>query len=276
MDKTFDAFVPSTGPALIAISNLTAAYVPFTTLQAIPINSTAHAASFAYAKRLTPPSVFGHLLRCFYFGLAFLYTGFPSNTPGVAQIGFEELATRFFHTTLLHDLGWSTLPEALNHPAHAMTFELHEAIMAYDHLHAVAPELDAHQVGDIAQSIVLHTSGDYWQQGNSSANQILMFLTAFFDVGGYDGLDLEVLNFTGLWNPQTVQEIEAAYPRGNFSDGAAGAFEREFTDKPNCLLSHFPGGLAGLDADLLVGPIVPVKSTNVRRVSRDPHLHYAN
>jgi hypothetical protein len=63
-----------------------------------------------------------------------------------------------------------------------MTFELHGAIMAYEHLHIAAPSLDPFQVGDIVESIVLHTS--QWPSGNSSANQILMFLSAVFDVGG--------------------------------------------------------------------------------------------
>jgi hypothetical protein len=79
-------------------------------------------------------------------------------------------------------LGWSNNTEVVTHPAHAMTFELHGAIMAYEHLHIAAPSLDPFQVGDIVESIVLHTS--QWPSGNSSANQILMFLSAVFDVGG--------------------------------------------------------------------------------------------
>jgi hypothetical protein len=54
--------------------------------------------------------------------------------------------------------------------------------MTYKHLHAAAPSLDPHQVGDIVQSIVLHTSA--WVSGNSSANQILLAISAGFDAGG--------------------------------------------------------------------------------------------
>ncbi|KAJ7734747.1 hypothetical protein DFH07DRAFT_118031 [Mycena maculata] len=241
-NKTFDAYVPSTGPEFLAISNLTADYVPFETLRAVPISSAAHAATFAYAKRLTPPSVFGHVIRCFYFALALLYTGFPSGTPGVPQIGFDELTSRLYHTTLLHDLGLSNTTEALENPAHAMTFELHGGFMAYEHLHAAAPTLDAYQVSDIVESIVLHTS--VWASGNSSANQILMFLSALFDIGGYNGTELAGLNYTLLWNPKTVADIESAYPRADFYDGARAAFETEFSEKPNCLLSHYPGGVS--------------------------------
>ncbi|KAJ7733796.1 hypothetical protein B0H16DRAFT_1696021 [Mycena metata] len=256
--QLFDAFVPSNGPAFLAASNITPAY----------------AASFAYAKKLTPPGVFGHVIRCFYFALALLYTGFPSGTPGVAQIGFEELALRLYHTTLLHDLGLSNATMALTHPAHAMTFELHGAFMAYEHLHAAAPNLDPFQVGDIVESIVLHTS--QWSSGNSSANQILMALSALFDVGGFNGTGIVGLDFKQLFDPRTVAEIEQAYPRGDFYEAGITAFDREFTEKPNCLLGHYPGGLDALSKDLRVGPIVPGDSRrrNVVAPKRDPHLHY--
>ncbi|KAF8201286.1 hypothetical protein K438DRAFT_2015622 [Mycena galopus ATCC 62051] len=271
--STFDAYVPSNGPDFLALSNIKPVYVPFETLNAVPIDPAAHAASFAYAQRLTPPAVFVHVLRCFYFALALLYTGFPSGTPGVAQIGFEELSMRLYHTTLLHDLGWSNSTEVLDNRAHAMSFELHGAFMAYEHLHAAAPTLDAYQVGDIVQSIVLHTS--QWPSGNSSATQILMSLSALFDVGGYNGTGLVGLDFNLLWHPKTIEEIEKAYPRGDFYQEGLAAFDREFVQKPNCLLSHYPGGLNALVKDLRVGPIVPENSSysNVRSLE-DPHLHH--
>ncbi|KAJ6476473.1 hypothetical protein C8R47DRAFT_1323601 [Mycena vitilis] len=267
--STFDAYVSSNGPDFFALSNITAGYVPFTTLRAIPTNTTAEFASFTYAQRLTPPAVFLHVLRTFYFALALLYTGFPSGTPGVPQIAFNELTLRLWHTTVLHDLGWSNSTEVLTHPAHAMTFELHGAIMAYEHLHTAAPALDAFQVGDIVESIVLHTS--QWPSGNSSANQILMSLSALFDIGGYNGTGLVGLDFNSLWNPRTVAEIEKAYPRDGFYAEGLGALDREFTLKPNCLVSHYPGGIAALTKDFRVGPIVPVSSQEARALE-DPHL----
>ncbi|KAF7377527.1 hypothetical protein MSAN_00174800 [Mycena sanguinolenta] len=268
--STFDAYVPSNGLDFLAVSNITPTYVPFETLSAVPIDAAAKAASFAYAKRITPPATFLHVIRCFYFALALLYTGFPSGTPGVAQIGFEELTLRLYHTTLLHDLAWSNATEVLNNPAHGMTFELHGAFMAYEHLHAAAPNLDPYQVGDIVQSIVLHTS--QWSSGNSSANQMLMFLSALFDVGGYNGTALAGTNFTSLWHPKTVEEIENAYPRGDFYQEGSAFFDREFVQMPNCLVSHYPGGIDALLKDLRVGPIVPVGSNYTARGLKDPHL----
>ncbi|KAJ6549230.1 hypothetical protein DFH09DRAFT_1320220 [Mycena vulgaris] len=164
----------------------------FTLRVVVPLDA-AHAASFEYAKRITPAFGFTHVLRCLYFALAILYNGFPSGTTGVAQISFEELNTRLAHTILLHDLCWSTIPEGLTHHAHAMTFELHRGIMAYEHLLAATPDLDAQQLGDI----------------------VLMYVSAFFDVFGWDALGPG--SFDLLLNRTTEQEIEREYPRGNSS-----------------------------------------------------------
>ncbi|KAJ7347459.1 hypothetical protein DFH08DRAFT_936927 [Mycena albidolilacea] len=253
--KTFDAYVPSNGADFLGLSTFQAEYVPFATLQAVTVSPAAD--SFAYTKKLAPPGVFAHVLRCFYFSLALLHTGFPSGTPGVPQIGFEELSLRVYHTSLLHDLAFSNNTEVLAHPAHAMTFELQGAIMTYEHLHAAAPSLDPHQVGDIVQSIVLHTSA--WASGNSSTNQILLAISAGFDAGGFNGTG--IIDYTRLWNPKTVAEIEKAYPYGDAHTEVAGLITSEVTQKPNCLFSHIPGGFMKLDGllnNLRVGPIVPV------------------
>jgi hypothetical protein len=169
--------------------------------------------------------VFVHVLRTFYFALSLLYNGFPSGTLGVPQIAFPELSLRLYHTSLLHDLGWTNTTEGLEHPAHAMTFELHGAFMTYEHLHAVAPTFDAERVGDIVQSIVLHTSN--WTMGNSSATAQLVSLSVNFDIGGYDSLGPDGIDFNRLFNRSTVEEIEKAFPRGDFYDQGAAAIERE-------------------------------------------------
>ncbi|KAF7328837.1 hypothetical protein MVEN_02513100 [Mycena venus] len=256
---TFDAYVPSNGADFFSVAKFKADYVPFDVLRAVSIDSVEQLATFAYSKRITPLSVVYHSLRCFYFALALLYTGFPSGTPGVPQIGFEELSLRLYHTALLHDLAWGNTTESTQHPAHAMTFELHGGFMAYEHLHAEAPSLNADQVGDIVQSIVLHTS--QWPSGNSSAVQFLMSVTAFFDVGGYNGTGIGALNDSLIFHPKTVQDIERVYPRGSLYDAGRSEFDREFIQKPNCLLSHYPGGFDALLKDLRVGPIVPGNSS---------------
>ncbi|KAJ6595513.1 hypothetical protein DFH09DRAFT_1272862 [Mycena vulgaris] len=251
--KTFDAYVPSSLQEFFALAKLKPDYVSFETLRAVPLDPE-HTASLEYAKRMTPHTAFVHSIRCYYFTLAILHNGFPSGTPGVPQIAFEELSRRLYHACLLHDLGFTTTAEGMAHPAHAMTFELHGGIMAYDHLHAAAPALDAQQVGDIVQSIVLHTSN--WPSGTSSATGLLLVLGAMFDVSGYDVLGPGSLDF--LLNRKTVQEIEKAYPRGNFASDGLEGLNREFAEKPNCLMSHFPGGRDAFLKVVRVEPLVPV------------------
>ncbi|KAJ7468935.1 hypothetical protein B0H11DRAFT_2283868 [Mycena galericulata] len=179
---------------------------------------------------------------------------FPSATPGVPQITFEELNRRIYHTCILHDLGWTTTAEGRAHPAHAMTFELHGGIMAYEHLHAAAPALNAQQVGDIVQSIVLHTSD--WPFGKVSATKLLISLSAIFDVAGYDAYGPG--SFDSFISRKTVQEIEKVYPRGNFAAEGEEVLQREVAEKPDCLLTHFPGGLDAFLKIVRKDPIVPV------------------
>ncbi|KAJ7173019.1 hypothetical protein C8R43DRAFT_1102812 [Mycena crocata] len=249
--KTFDAYVPSDTQELFALAKFKSDYVAFHALNAVPLDAE-HTSSFEFSEKIAPRFAFIHSLRCYYFALAMLHSGFPSGTPGVPQITFEELSRRLYHTCLFHDLGWTQSTEGLAHPAHAMTFELHGGIMAYEHLHSSASALDAQQVGDIVQSIVFHCSR--WPSGTSSANAMLMYLSAFFDVGGYDAFGPGSLN--SLVNRKTVQEIEKEYPRGDFGVNSKETLLGELDQKPNCLLSHFPGGRDALV--MRVDPIVPV------------------
>ncbi|KAF8145958.1 hypothetical protein K438DRAFT_1991232 [Mycena galopus ATCC 62051] len=251
--KTFDAYLPSNGKDLFDLAKIKPDYVPFETLRSVPLDP-AHAASLEYARKITPHEGFLHSIRSYYFALAILHNGFPSETPGVPQITFEELNRRIYHTCILHDLGWTTTAEGHAHLAAAMTFELHGGIMAFEHLRAAAPELDAHQVGDIVQSIVLHTSE--WPTGKSSATKTLISLSALFDVCGYDAHGPGSFDF--LINRKTVQEIEKEYPRGNFATEGVEVLQNEFKAKPDCLLSHFGPGSDAFLKGVRKDPIVPV------------------
>ncbi|KAJ7481945.1 hypothetical protein FB451DRAFT_1130376 [Mycena latifolia] len=251
--KTYDAFVPSSYQEFLALATFKPDYVAFETLRAVPLDP-AHAASFEFSKKITPHYGFIHSIRCYYFSLALLYNGFPSGTPGVPQITFEELNRRLYHTCLLHDIGWTTTTEGREHPAHAMTFELHGGLMAYEHLHATAPDLDAHQVGEIVESIVLHSS--LWASGTSSATKTLMTLSAFFDVCGFDSQVPG--SFDPMFSRKTVQEIEKEYPRGKLAHECVAVLSREFNLKPDCLLTHLPGGRDAFFKSIRVEPLVPV------------------
>ncbi|KAF8145969.1 hypothetical protein K438DRAFT_1991242 [Mycena galopus ATCC 62051] len=242
--KTFDAYVPSNGKDLFALAKFKPDYVSFETLRAVPLDP-AHAASFEYAKKMTPHEGFIHSIRCYYFALAMLHNGFPRRRP---------LNRRIYHTCIMHDVGWTTTAEGHAHLAAAMTFELHGGIMAFEHLRAAAPELDAQQVGDIVQSIVLHTS--HWPAGKSSANKSLISLGAMFDVSGYDAQGPG--SFNSLINRKTVQEIEKEYPLGNFVAEGFEVLQNEFKAKPDCLLSHLQSGPDAINNTVRKGPIVPV------------------
>ncbi|KAJ7590235.1 hypothetical protein C8J56DRAFT_1163845 [Mycena floridula] len=134
----------------------------------------------------------------------------------------------------MHDMGITNNTGALAHPAHAMSFELWGALMAYDHLHEAHPELDAVQVGDVAQSIALHTS--VYLKGNSSAVGWLLQNTAVFDFGGYDVYGPG--SFDPFWNTQTIAEIEKVYPRDTFIPEFNTILGREIQEKPNCIITH--------------------------------------
>ncbi|KAJ7226935.1 hypothetical protein GGX14DRAFT_510454 [Mycena pura] len=242
--KTFDAYVPSDTQKFFTLAKLKPEYVPLETLRAVPLDPE-HTASFDYAKKITPPAGFAHCIRCYYFSLAILHNGFPSGTPGVPQIPFAELAQRLYHACILHDLGWSTTAEAIAHPARATSFEIHGGIMAYEHLRVAAPALasDAASLGDVVQSIMLHTS--QWPSGTSSATKMLLSLSAMFDLCGYDGPQPGSRAFELLVNRKTLQEIEKEFPRGGLYTEGLDYAKKEFAEKPDCLMSHFPGGLEG-------------------------------
>ncbi|KAF7290697.1 hypothetical protein MIND_01310000 [Mycena indigotica] len=234
---TFDAYVPSSLENLLSSGKITPGYVSFDTLRQVPLDLE-HTASMQYSQKITPPAGFDHCVRVYYFSLAILANGFPSQSMIVEQIPFADLAKRLYHACILHDLGWSSVSEGREHPAHAMSFEIHGGIMAYEHLLREAPTLNANQLGDIVQSIMLHTS--QWPSGSSSTLKTLLSLAALFDIGGYDALGPGAFDF--LINRQTVKEIEAAFPRGNLYAEGGESLKREFSTKPDCLLLHFPGG----------------------------------
>ncbi|KAJ7481881.1 hypothetical protein FB451DRAFT_1444612 [Mycena latifolia] len=249
--KSFDAFVPSNFAEFLALAKIRPHYISFDSLESIPLDD-AHRAATTYTEKIIPNSTFAHSLRTYYFALAILHNGFPSGTPGVPQISFEDLQKRLYHACILHDLGMTIHPDTLNHPARTMSFELFGGIMAYEHLRAVEPPLGGQQVGDIIQSIMLHTTE--YTAGNSSSIGTLLTLGSSFDVLGYNGLGPGVFDF--ICHRKTVQEIEKAFPRRTFGIDGREAGTREFDEKPTCIMGHFRGGRQMLEK-LRVEPIVP-------------------
>ncbi|KAJ7847804.1 hypothetical protein B0H14DRAFT_3674664 [Mycena olivaceomarginata] len=155
--KTFDAFVPSNFPDFLALAKIRPDYISFDALRSVPIDD-AHKAATAYTENHLATSAFDHSLRTYYFALAVMHNGFSfRNSWGCPRSPLKSSRRGLYHACVMHDLGWTSHPDGLNHPARKMSFEIFGGIMAYDFLRAVDPTLDAEQVGDIVQSIMLHT-----------------------------------------------------------------------------------------------------------------------
>lgn len=168
LPQTFDAFVPSNFGQLVARANFAPAYVSLEELKTFDAMAAEFQKSYELTKKLSAEIILSHCVRMYYYSLAILHSGFPSNTPLVPQITREELIKRVYLGVILHDLGLSTHAEVVAHPAHEMTFEFSGGIMAYEHLlQTYGSSLNTFQVGDITQSIMLHTSP--FDAGMSSA-----------------------------------------------------------------------------------------------------------
>ncbi|KAF8185788.1 hypothetical protein K438DRAFT_1973645 [Mycena galopus ATCC 62051] len=81
--KTFDTFLPS-NKDLFGLAKIKPDYVSLETLRSVPLDP-AHAASLEYARKIMPHEVFLHSIRCYYFALAILRNGFPSETRAPAD-----------------------------------------------------------------------------------------------------------------------------------------------------------------------------------------------
>ncbi|KAF5341294.1 hypothetical protein D9758_016653 [Tetrapyrgos nigripes] len=246
LPKTFDAFVPSNISEFLArATDPQPRFVPLTELRNPGIEN-AYKPSSDLAKKLETEPILDHSIRMYYFSLLMLHSGFPSDTPGVPQITREELLKRVFLTCILHDVGLSNDDFVLNHPAHAMSFELQGGILAYEHLLETYPsKLNADEVGDIAQGIMLHTLNPTFTSGAASAANFLVAQSALFDLGGYGSLSPDFAKLFGaLLSRDSVGEIEAAYPHGAvISEEFVTDIEGMLKQKPNCLLSHAPPNL---------------------------------
>ncbi|KAA1473894.1 hypothetical protein DENSPDRAFT_882364 [Dentipellis sp. KUC8613] len=229
--NTVDAFVHRDMSVFFQHANIKPTYIPLSILQSITLDVT-HLASRSYAASVTEPSMYAHAERCYLFALAILANGFPSGTVGVLQIPFSELHARLFHTTLLHDLGLTHAPEALEHPAHAMSFELHGGMLAYEHLRRVDTHIAPERLGDVVQSIMTHTLA--LPHGKTTAVGMLLQLSALFDMLGYDAVGPG--SFASLISRKTVREVLKVYPRGNQSGQMEAFMGNMLKEKPHCLL----------------------------------------
>jgi hypothetical protein len=189
------------------------------------------------AKKLYTETILNHCLRTYYFALAILNNGFPSNTPSVPQIARDELLKKVYLTCLLHDIGFSAHQDVTSHPTRDMTFEFHGGFVAYEHLRAEYSSTlqlsDAH-IADITQSIMLHSIP--FEVGTSSAAGSLVQLGAMFDMLGYGAFGPGSME--SVLDRESVREIELAYPRGDLVQVTGKGVQGMLQIKPDCLLGH--------------------------------------
>ncbi|KAJ3887467.1 hypothetical protein GG344DRAFT_68800 [Lentinula edodes] len=233
---TFDAFVPSNFADLFATAEIPP-YIGLTELRELERNVVnKFQPSYLHAQKLCSKMILDHSLRCYYFALAILQS-FPSKTPSIPQISRDELIGRVYLACILHDLGLSSHEEAIAHPTRDMTFEIHGGILAYEHLRAeYAPDLHLNnsQIADVAQSIMLHTIS--FQTGLSSAAGMLLYVSAFIDVVGYEAAPPNTKERAITYD--TVREIEEAFPLDGMTLRFGGQIREMLDAKPNCLVSH--------------------------------------
>lgn len=233
---TFDAFVPSNFADLFATAEIPP-YIGLTELRELERNVVnKFQPSYLHAQKLCSKMILNHSLRCYYLALAILQS-FPSKTPSIPQISRDELIGRVYLACILHDLGLSSHEEAIAHPTRDMTFEIHGGILAYEHLRAeYAPDLQLNnsQIADVAQSIMLHTVS--FQTGLSSAAGMLLYVSAFIDVVGYDAAPPNTKEHAITHD--TVREIEKAFPLDGMTLRFGGQIQEMLDAKPNCLVSH--------------------------------------
>jgi hypothetical protein len=230
-------------------ANLSPDYVPFATLNAPFLKlETKYSATSAYIRKINSVAVLNHSIRCFHYAVALLYSNFPSKGSNATQIATDELLERLYLAALLHDVAITTNDtDVLNHPAHAMSFELHGGILAYEHLRHEYPQLAAEKLGDVVQGIMLHTTT--FGKGTSSAAAFLLQTSTVLDIFGFHVFGRDSL--TALWAKATVGEIEQHYPRGETMGKEVQDFfvGQELKTKPNCLLSHTVRLVPSFDPD---------------------------
>lgn len=202
-------------------------YINYAKLGGLP-DSPAAIASLEFARMHVHPAVLNHSIRTYYYSIALLLGGYPSKSPDAPQIQLSEIRETIFLSSILHDVGTSNTIPSLS--AHTMSFEFHGGIAAHYHLTSLKQPLEAAVVGDVVESIFLHTSP--FENGFCSTPVQLLNLSTWLDIIGLTP-QLKV-----LWHEQTIKEIQEAYPRLGLSNVFASLMQVEIEKKPGCICTQ--------------------------------------
>lgn len=220
----------------------------------IKVPDTPWAESVArWTKDILTPGLYNHSRRSFFYSSALLDPTlglFPADTVANAkQHGLEE---NMWLSAMLHDV--TLVPEVQNDLCNQLSFELQGGILAHEYLsypqtqvtsetrqwgtnssHRATPatSLSKYQIGEVVESIVLHTDSMLPGRLNlcAQATHLGIMLDAF---GG--GPPDQILR---LWHPETIANGAKEWSRSKDNAELTEPIQRELATKPGC---HFTTG----------------------------------
>ncbi|KAG8775959.1 hypothetical protein FRC12_001176 [Ceratobasidium sp. 428] len=215
----------------------------------IKVPDTPWAESVArWTQDVLTPGLYNHSRRSFFYASALLDPAlglFPSET--VANAKKHGLEENMWLAAMLHDVAF--VPDVQHHLANQLSFEIQGGILAHEYLSYPQPQVTAsteqwgtssinratpatslskYQIGEVVESIVIHT--DALQPGRVNLCAQATHLGIMLDaVGG--GPPSEVLR---LWNPETIANGAKEWSRTKDHAALADPLERELEAKPGC------------------------------------------
>ncbi|KAF8608491.1 hypothetical protein BDV93DRAFT_250932 [Ceratobasidium sp. AG-I] len=215
----------------------------------IKVPDTPWAESVAqWTKDILTPDLYGHSRRSFFYASALLDPAlglFPAETvTNAKKHGLEE---NMWLAAMLHDVTF--VPEVQTDLSNQLSFELQGGILAHEYLSypqtqvasetrqwgtnssyraTPATSLSKYQIGEVVESIVLHTDAMLPGRLNlcAQATHLGIMLDA---VGG--GPPSEILR---LWHPETIANGAKEWSRSKDNAGLVEPMQRELSTKPGC------------------------------------------
>ncbi|KAG8708486.1 hypothetical protein FRC09_001230 [Ceratobasidium sp. 395] len=215
----------------------------------IKVPDTPWAESVArWTQDVLTPGLYNHSRRSFFYASALLDPALglfpPEIVANAKQHGLEE---NMWLAAMLHDV--VLVPEVQHHLANQLSFEIQGGILAHEYLSYPQPQVTAsteqwgtsssnratpatslskYQIGEVVESIVIHT--DALQPGRINLCAQATHLGIMLDaVGG--GPPSEILR---LWNPETIANGAKEWSRTKDHAALADPLERELETKPGC------------------------------------------
>ncbi|CAE6533156.1 unnamed protein product [Rhizoctonia solani] len=201
-----------------------------------------------WTKDVLTPGLYGHSRRSFFYASALLdpELGFfpPEAVANAKRLGLEE---NMWLAAMLHDV--TLVPEVQDDLANQLSFEIQGGILAHEYLSYPQPQitlstshwgtasnnrttpptpLPKYQIGEVVESIVLHT--DSMQPGRINLCAQAMHLGIMLDALG-GGPPADILR---IWHPDTILNGATKWPRTKGNESLVGPLMRELETKPGC------------------------------------------